>query len=236
MKIVKRCINVVGIFTMVELLVVISIIMILVAMLMPALNSARSKARLISCVNLQKQLGTALISYSIDSNGLIPGWAGTVGGTQWYYKLQHYSPDLKGDPAKTATCPEYRAAIGKPTDATNTYSVRAGILSTPQGPMTPLKIYKQSSSKMLMLAEGFQVGWNCPFSTVDGGASTVHGRLSLFHIKTGTVTFQDGHTAALTAHQMKKNVFWPWTNGNALATSGVMHINPDFKSYVWETF
>lgn len=80
-------------FTLIELMVVISIISLLIAILLPALSAARNTARTTLCASQLRQIQIGLINYASDGDGRLPyskfglANAGNPGTWHWAGKL-----------------------------------------------------------------------------------------------------------------------------------------------------
>lgn len=95
--------------TLVELLVVIAIIGTLVALLLPAVQSARASARSTACKNQLRQIGIATQQFCNLHDGNLPEWwhAGKVKGERsWIYTLAPYLESVDA----IRICPEDQLA------------------------------------------------------------------------------------------------------------------------------
>ena len=98
-----------GAFTLVELLVVITIIGILIALLLPAVQAAREAARRLQCANNFRQIGVAMHNYE-SAHGSFP--TGEVYSPSPVYLGPAWSASLLPYMEQTAAYEQYNFSLG----------------------------------------------------------------------------------------------------------------------------
>ncbi|MEM8680106.1 MAG: DUF1559 domain-containing protein [Planctomycetota bacterium] len=112
-------------FTLVELLVVIAVIGVLVALLLPAVQSARAAARRIECVNNLRQVGLGMHQYTDVHAGRLPDMRHGV-DKSWIQQLAPYMEDVDA----IRLCPEDTARIQLESGRETSYAIN-GYLREP---------------------------------------------------------------------------------------------------------
>jgi prepilin-type N-terminal cleavage/methylation domain-containing protein len=108
----KRKIGVKSGFTLVELLVVISIIALLLAILMPSLQKAREQGRKVVCMTNLKQQAYALLLYTEDNNGKLPTANEFGNAVSKYFSIGKSEAPWTGG-SKYMWCPTQKNEYGK---------------------------------------------------------------------------------------------------------------------------
>jgi prepilin-type N-terminal cleavage/methylation domain-containing protein len=122
-------------FTLLELLVVISIIAILAALLMPVLSAAKKRAAQSACINNQKQLGLGMQMYLGDNRDIFPGIASGAYGfhrEDWiYWRTNTIYPQFDQSPILTSIPGLEKPSLRCPLDISDADRLDVGL---PQGP------------------------------------------------------------------------------------------------------
>lgn len=223
-------------FTLIEVLVVIAIILLLAALIVPALNRSKSKARAVFCASNLRQVWMAVKAYSQDWNGFSPIWfcSGCTWST-WRDAVWQYAPNTN-----VFRCPLIPPKGMPPTGLAGNsycnYGVNAYLSECIPGSSRPLNMWA-NPAETIALSENpdgdwvceprspespnvscqiltpvtFRIDWGapqCPNNTGSGPPNWgCHGRWYPHHNGSASVCFLDGHVQLMTVDEVSATVY-----------------------------
>lgn len=209
-------------FTLVELLVAISILMVLASLLLAAIGKAREHARRTHCQNNLRQLGIALIGYSDWlNNGYLPDFR----HGRWIEQMRLSKDtiylwqvgDFDGDGAANTNADRlaYEESVQSSQillckNRVRTWPSDTGVRSSYTGLMN--KTYEllariQDPSKKLLLLEGLPaITWGgCGCRIMVWGDPS---QIEPWHDGGGNAVFCDGHVEKVEEHTKRQVSYW----------------------------
>jgi len=201
-------------FTLIELLVVVAIIAVLAAMLLPALQSAKKRARSAECINNLRTLGLSLHLYSQENDDYFPFYyyfelPSTV--REWSWPIRNYVGGANNTWDVEKMNPALRCRLnpwtknlgGRPT----MYCINAVITGNPSllGWHRRLGAIPRQDSVILVMDAG--PGGSAPdrpsYNITTTPSDMGNGQQAGYHFGNLQAVFVDGHVDAFPATKLK---------------------------------
>ena len=237
-------------FTLIELLVVIAIIIILIALLFPALSGFRERINVVTCLHNMQQLATASFTYAGDHDGILPTNYAASNGFSWVVNFSPIGktgldgihngclwPYVKEE--RTYLCPSYPLQSDIPEKHFyRSYSFADYIANDRNYGFNRVMAVK-NPSHIVMIAEENPTGYGPSDGRVyinDGWflASNYADRPATYHmcgasgIGKCNIVFLDGHGETLNGYpgKSKQDQIWPLTYNWQNYVNGARPVTP----------
>lgn len=222
-------------FTLIELLVVIAIIAVLMAILLPALSSAKERGRQVACVGNLRQIGIGTFGYIGDFNEYIPPngnptWAyNTYKCTSWDTYL------LRGSYAneKSCFCP-YALPYKYETLYTYGWSGRAMAsmnfftkITRLEAPSRPQNYVLAADSSCTSYASRKQL-WIFYYAPLGTIPTTNEFCIYTRHLKKASCVFADGHASPMSRTELESSPYTWYDNYQGAWCSPTIRNSEDF--------
>jgi len=205
--------------TLVELLVVIAIIGVMVALLLPAVQSARESARSASCKNNLRQIGLATLQYCDLHNGDFPDWwhhsrkvGEEEGERSWIYTLAPFTENVDS----IRICPSDPLADERLKAGSTSYVINDYLAAPVEDAAQNMRQLSATSRTMVMFEGSDQrspdlklehthaAEWFTPLNRHHGWVLwAIEKDIQIDrHFETANYLFVDGHVEAIPASQI----------------------------------